>query len=57
MTQEQFDKQMEMWRNMYTDPNERCIARGAIARTARLCTEHPDLAKVWYDKLPKVTMD
>ena len=57
MTQEQFDRQMEMWRNMYTDPNERSIARGAIARTARLCTEHPDLAKVWYDKFPKVTMD
>lgn len=28
-----------------------------IARTVRLCLQHPDLAKEYLDSLPKATMD
>lgn len=28
-----------------------------IARTIRLCLQHPDLAKEYLDSLPKATMD
>ena len=28
-----------------------------IARTARLCLKHPDLAQLYLDSLPKATMD
>lgn len=28
-----------------------------IARTVRLCLQHPDLAKEYLDSLPQVTMD
>ena len=31
--------------------------RALIARTIRLCLQYPELAKEYYDNLPKATMD
>ena len=59
MTQEEFTAQMERYKARYTDEDLalRISVKGAIAFTARMCTMYPDLAKEWYDSLPKATMD
>ena len=69
MTQEEFKKQIEypidklgianvnnaketewvFWRRIETS--------AIISRTIRLCLQHPDLAKEYFDSLPKTTMD
>lgn len=36
---------------------KRIELRSIIARTIRLCLQHPDLAKEYLDSLPKATMD
>ena len=69
MTQDEFKKQIEypidklatadirngkeaeyvFWRRLDTS--------AIIGRTIRLCLKHPDLAKEYFDSLPKATMD
>ena len=56
MTQEQFNEQMDTRADKMVCPDKMAI-RGAIAFAARMCLYYPELAKVWYDSKPKVTMD
>lgn len=53
MTQEQFKRLIEAPYN-YED---RTFAKYCVARTVRLVLENIDLAKEWYDNLPKAVMD
>jgi hypothetical protein len=53
MTQEKFKSLIEAPYN-YED---RTFAKYCIARTVRLVLENIDLAKEWYDNLPKAVMD
>ena len=53
MTQEQFKRLIEAPYN-YED---RTFAKYAVARTVRLVLENIDLAKEWYDNIPKTVMD
>lgn len=49
-TQEMFDKKMEMVCNASSP-------RVAVVQAMRMAYYHPDLAKVWFEKLPKATLD
>lgn len=53
MTQEKFKSLIEVPYN-YED---RTFAKYAVARTVRLVLENIDLAKEWYNNLPKAVMD
>lgn len=53
MTQENFKSLIEA-PYIYED---RTFAKYAVARTVRLVLENIDLAKEWYDNLPKAVMD
>ena len=56
MTQEEFVKRMNDYKSLYDFP-ESFMIRGAMGFTARMCLAYPELAKVWYDSLPKATQD
>ena len=56
MTQEQFNEQMDTRPDKMVCPDKMAL-RAAIAFATRMCLDHPELAKVWYDGIPKVTMD
>ena len=56
MTQEEFNNQMDTRADKMCCPDKMAI-KGAIAFAARMCLEHPELARVWYDAKPKVTLD
>lgn len=54
MTQQDFKRLIEAPINQCDDKR---FARYAIARTIRLTLENIELAKEWYNNLPKATMD
>ena len=54
MTKEKFKRLIEAPINQSDD---KMFARYAIARTMRLTLEHIELAKEYYEELPKATMD
>ena len=56
MTQEKFNESIEAWKARYNHPDNIPI-KAAIAFTMRMCTSYPELAKNYYDSLPKVTQD
>ena len=56
MTQEEFNKKIEEWKERYNYP-ENISVKGAIAFTMRMCIMYPELAKNYYDNLPKATQD
>lgn len=56
MTQEQFNEQMSTRPDKWSHLDKRAVKAG-IAFAARMCTTYPELAKVWYDSLPKATQD
>lgn len=58
MTQEQFNEIIVpiSWIDS-KDHNQVIMIKAAVARTMRLCMRYPDLAKNYYDALPKATMD
>ena len=56
MTQEQFDKQMKDFPERCCCPDKVAL-RAMINFSARMCLDHPELANVWYDGVPKVSMD
>ena len=56
MNLEKFIQQIETYKARYTYPESISI-NAAIAFTARMCTSYPDIAKEWYDKLPKAVQD
>lgn len=57
MTQEEFNKCIEEYGNRDLNPMGRITRKGCIAFALRVATTYPELAKAYYDALPKVTMD
>ena len=54
MTQEDFKRLIEV---PIQQADDVVFAKYAVSRTARLVLQHPELAKEWYDNLPKVVSD
>lgn len=53
---EKFSEKMDAWKARYNYPDNIPI-KAAMAFTARMFYMYPNVAKEWYDNLPKVTMD
>ena len=56
MTQEEFIQKFEDYKDRYNYP-EKIAIKGAISFAVRMCTTYPELAKEYYNSLPKATMD
>jgi len=56
MTKEEFIERIEDWKARFNYPDSIPI-KATIAFMGRMCTTYPELAKEWYDSLPKATMD
>ena len=56
MTQEQFNEQMNTRADKWSHLDKRAVKAG-IAFAARMCVTYHELAKVWYDSLPKAAME
>ena len=71
MTQEIFKQQIELFVDRYQEKmrsaktkaekdaifEDLILIKGTIARTLRLCCQHPDLAKEYMESQPKATID
>ena len=57
VTQEKFNSMMEAYKSRYPDYPENVIVKGAMAFTARMFITYPDLAKEYWENLPKATQD
>ena len=53
---EKFTEKMNAWKARYNYPDNIPI-KAAMAFTARMFYQYPNVARQWYDSLPKVTMD
>lgn len=53
---EEFTEKMEDWKARFSYPDNIPI-KATMAFTARMFYMYPDVAKQWYDSLPKVTQD
>jgi len=53
---EEFTQKMDDWKARYNHPDNVSI-KATMAFTARMFYMHPDIAREWYDNLPKVTQD
>lgn len=53
---EKFTEKMEDWKARYNYPDNIPI-KATIAFTARMFYMYPDVARQWYDSLPKITQD
>lgn len=53
---EKFTEKMDAWKARYNYPNNIPI-KAAMAFTARMFYQYPNVARQWYDSLPKATMD
>ena len=53
---EKFTEAMDAWRARYNLPDNITI-KATMAFTARMFYMYPDVAREWYDNLPKATMD
>lgn len=51
-----FTEKMEDWKARYNHPDNISI-KATMAFTARMFYMYPDVARQWYDSLPKVTLD
>lgn len=51
-----FTKKMNDWKARYNHPDNIPI-KATMAFTARMFYQYPNVARRWYDSLPKVTMD
>ena len=51
-----FTEKMNAWKARYNYPDNIPI-KAAMAFTARMFYQYPNVARQWYDSLPKVTMD
>ena len=56
MTKEEFAERIDTYKKRYNYPEVISI-KGAMAFMARMCITYPEVAKEWYDSLPKATMD
>jgi hypothetical protein len=53
---EKFTEKMDAWKARYNYPDNIPI-KGTMAFTARMFYMYPEVAREWYDSLPKVTLD
>lgn len=53
---EKFTEKMDNWKARYNYPDNISI-KATMAFTARMFYMYPDVARQWYDNLPKVTLD
>ena len=53
---EEFTEKMEDWKARYNYPDNIPV-KATMAFTARMFYMYPDVARQWYDSLPKVTQD
>lgn len=53
---EKFTKKMNAWNASYNYPDN-ILIKGTMAFTARMFYMYPNVAREWYDGLPKVTQD
>lgn len=53
---EKFTEKMDNWKARYNYPDNIPI-KATMAFTARMFDMYPDVARQWYDNLPKVTLD
>lgn len=53
---EKFAEKMDAWKARYNYPDNIPI-KAAMAFTARMFYQYPNVARQWYDSLPKATMD
>lgn len=53
---EKFTQKMDDWKARYNYPDNIPI-KGTMAFTARMFYMYPEVAREWYDSLPKVTLD
>ena len=53
---EKFTEKMDAWKARYNYPDN-ILVKGAMAFTARMFYMYPNVAREWYDSLPKVTLD
>ncbi len=53
---DEFTEKMEDWKARYNHPDNIPI-KATMAFTARMFYMYPDIAREWYDGLPKVTQD
>ena len=53
---EKFTEKMEDWKARYNHPDNIPI-KATMAFTARMFYMYPDVARQWYDNLPKATQD
>ena len=56
MDLKKFTQKMNDWKARYNYPDNFSI-KATMAFTARMFCMYPDIAREWYDSLPKVTMD
>lgn len=57
MSQEGFEKLIMSKNHMFKDDLPDMVKRGVISFIVRMCLTYPELAKKYYDKLQKTTMD
>ena len=53
---EKFTKKIKTFQERYKHP-EIVSIKGAMAFMARMFYQYPNVARLWYDRLPKTTMD
>lgn len=53
---EKFTEKMDAWKARYNYPDNFSI-KATMAFTARMFYMYPNVAREWYDSLPKVTLD
>lgn len=53
---EKFTQKMNDWKARYNHPDNIPI-KATMAFTARMFYQYPNVARQWYDSLPKATMD
>ena len=56
MDLEKFTEKMDAWKARYNYPDNFSI-KATMAFTARMFYMYPNVAREWYDSLPKVTLD
>lgn len=53
---EEFTEKMDAWKARFNRPDNIPI-KATMAFTARMFYQYPDVARQWYEQLPKTTMD
>lgn len=53
---EKFTEKIDAWKARYNYPDNIPI-KAAMAFTARMFYQYPNVARLWYEQLPKATMD